>query len=86
MNECDLLLAEMHTFAVKDTMYSVSKGSVRIRNWYNSTITEAFLNELVVLIYLIFIRDGSFDIAGNDASLYSRDDINLSISLMCTDV
>ena len=35
---------------------------------------------------LIFIRDGSFDIAGNDASLYSCDDINLFISLICTDV
>ena len=38
-------------------------------------ITEAFLNEILVLMELIFIRDGSFDIAGNDASLYSRDDI-----------
>ena len=33
---------------------------------------------------LIFIRDGSFDISVNDASLYSREDINLFISLICT--
>ena len=33
---------------------------------------------------LIFIRDGIFDIAGNDASFYSCDDINLLISLIYT--
>ena len=61
-------------------------NNIKTRNWFNSTITEAFLNEILVLMELIFIRDGSFDIAGNDASLYSRDDINLFISLICTDV
>ena len=78
----------MHTFAVKGTMYSVSKGSTipGFENWYNSTITEAFLNGILVLMKLIYIRDGSLDSSGNDASLYSHDDINLFISLICTDV
>ena len=31
-----------------------------------------------------FIRDGSFDISGNGAPLYSRDEINLFISFICT--
>ena len=58
--------------------------SARIQNWYNSTITDTFLNEVLVLIGLIFFTDDSFDISGNSAPLYSRDDINLFISLICT--
>ena len=59
-------------------------NSTTIRNWYSSTIAEAFLNEVLVLMELIFIRDGSFDISGNGAPLYSRDDISLFISIICT--
>ena len=59
-------------------------NNTRIRNWYNSTITEAFVNEILVLVKLFFIRNGSFDISGNFAPLYSRDDINLFIPRICT--
>jgi len=52
-------------------------NSTRIPNWYNSFITEAFLIEILVLLELIFIRNGSFDVSGNGSPLYSRDDINL---------
>ena len=57
-------------------------SSTRIRNWHNSTITNAFLNEVLVLMELIFIRDGSFDISGNAAPLSSCDEINLFVSLI----
>ena len=42
----------------------------------DSTITNAFLNEVLVLMELIFIRDGSLDISGDGAPVYSRDEIN----------
>ena len=63
-------------------------NSTRIRNWYNwynSTITEAFLNEVLVLMEIIFIRDGSFDISGIGAPFNNRVEINLFISLICCD-
>ena len=84
-SERDLLLAEMHDYAVKGTMYSIFKWSVvPARNWYNSTITESFFSGIQVLIDMIFIGDGSFDISGNVAPLYSRDGIKLFISIICT--
>ena len=43
------------------------------------------MNEILVLMKPIFIKDGSSEIAGNDASLYSSDDTNLFISLIFTD-
>jgi len=58
--------------------------SARIRNWYNSTITDAFLNEVLALMGLFFFTDDSFDISGNSAPVYSRYDINMFISLICT--
>ena len=59
-----------HICCTRYDVFSIQKvNNTKIRDWYNSTITEAFLNEILVLMELIFIRDGSFDIAGNDASL-----------------
>jgi len=51
---------------------------------YNSTITEAFLDEILVLLNCFFhYRKGSFDNSVNGAPLHSRDDIILFISLIC---
>ena len=67
-----------------DVFYIQRVNSTRIKNWYNSTVTDAFLDGVLALMELIFIRDGSFDISGNDAPLYSRDEINLFNSISCT--
>ena len=46
--------------------------------------TVAFSIAVLVLMKLIFIRDGAFDISGNGVPLHSRAEINLFISLICT--
>ena len=38
-----------------------------VNNWFNSTITDELLCEVVVLLELIFIRDGSFEVAASGA-------------------
>ena len=59
------------------TVYSIFKWSIvpGFKIGINNTISDAFLNKLLVLMELTFIRDGSFDIAGNGDFLYSRDEI-----------
>jgi len=44
------------------------------------------LSDVLVLLELIFIRDGSFDVTANEAPLYSRSDIISFISSICTTV
>jgi len=73
----------VHKYAVKGKLYIILKES-RIRNLYHSTIIGALLNEKLVVLELIFIRNDSFDISGNGAPLYSCDNIILFISLICT--
>jgi len=50
----------------------------------NNSMSEAFLNEILVLKELIFIRNAYFDISGNRAPFCSRVNINFFISLICT--
>ena len=57
-----------------------------VRHWYESEVTEELLNIVLVLLELIFIRDGSFEVTANEAALYSRSDIISFISLICTTV
>ena len=45
--------------------------STTIQNWYNSTTTDVFLNDALVLMEVIFIRDGSFDISENSVPRFS---------------
>jgi len=59
-------------------------NSTTVQNWFNCTITEELLSKVLVLLELIFIRDGSFEVAENGASLYSRQEIISFISLICT--
>ena len=44
-----------------DVFYIQRVNSTRIKNWYNSTVTDAFLDGVLALMELIFIRDGSFE-------------------------
>jgi hypothetical protein len=54
--------------------------------WFNiSTITDELLSEVLVVLELIFIRDGSFEVAAISAApLYSRQDVISFITLICT--
>ena len=55
-----------------------------VHKWFDSTITDELLSKVLVLLELIFIRDGSFEVAAIGATpLYSQDVISF-ISLMCT--
>jgi hypothetical protein len=52
---------------------------------FNSIISDELLSEVLVLLELIFIRDGSFEVAAIGAApLYSRQDAISFISLVCT--
>jgi hypothetical protein len=56
-----------------------------VQTWFDITITDELLNEVLVLLELIFIRDGSFEVAAIGATpLYSRQDVISFNSLMCT--
>jgi hypothetical protein len=56
-----------------------------VHKWFDSTITDELLSKVLVLLELIFIRDGSFEVAAIGASpLYSRQDVISFISLICT--
>jgi len=57
-----------------------------LRRWFEGTVTEELLSDVLVLLELIFIRDGSFDVTANEAPLYSRSDIISFISSICTTV
>jgi len=57
-----------------------------VRHWFEGTVTEELLSDVLVLLELIFIRDGSFDVKANEAPLYSRSDIISFISSICTTV
>ena len=54
-----------------------------VHKWFDSTITDELLSKLLVLLKLIFIRDGSFEVAAIGATpLYSRQDVISFISLI----
>ena len=56
-----------------------------VLKWFDSTITDELLSKVLVLLELIFIRDGSFEVAAIGATpLYSRQDVISFISLICT--
>jgi hypothetical protein len=56
-----------------------------VHKWFDSTITDELLSKVLVLLELIFIRDGSFEVAAIGATpLYSRQDVISFISLICT--
>jgi hypothetical protein len=55
-----------------------------VRHWFEGTVTEELLSDVLVLLELIFVRDGSFDVTANEAPLYSRSDIISFISFICT--
>jgi len=57
-----------------------------VRHWFEGTVTEELLYDVLVLLELIFIRYGSFDVTANRAPLYSRSDIISFISSICTTV
>jgi len=57
-----------------------------VRHWFEGTVTEELLSDVLVLLKLIFIRNGSFDVTANEAPLYSRFDIISFISSICTTV
>ena len=60
-------------------------NSNTVQNWFNHTITAELMSKVLVLLELIFIRDGSFEVAANNAApLYSRQDVISFISLICT--
>jgi len=60
--------------------------SFTVQHWIEGTLTEELLSDVLVLLELIFIRDGSFDVTANEAPLYSRSDIISFISSICTTV
>jgi len=55
-----------------------------VRHWFEGTVTEELLNDVLVLLELIFIRDSSFEVIVNEAPLYSQSDIISFISCICT--
>ena len=56
-----------------------------VHKWFDSTITEELLSKVLVLLELISVRDGSFEVAAIGATpLYSRQDVISFISLICT--
>jgi hypothetical protein len=57
-----------------------------VRHWYEGEVTEELLSKVLVLLELIFVRDGSFEVTANEAPLYSRSDIISFISSICTTV
>ena len=63
-----------------------SINSNMVHKWFNSTITDELLSKVLVLLELIFIRDGSFEVSAIGAApLYSRQDVISFISSICTD-
>ena len=63
-----------------------SIGRATVRHWHESKVTEELLSKVLVLLELIFIRDGSFEVTASEAPMYSRSDIISFISLICTTV
>jgi len=57
-----------------------------VRHWFEGAVTEELLSDVLVLLELIFIRDGSFNVTANEVPLYSRSDIISFISSICTTV
>ena len=61
-------------------------NSITVQNWFNRSITAELMSKVFVLLELIFIRDGSFEVAASNAApLYSRQDVISFISLICTE-
>ena len=60
-------------------------NSNTVNKRFNSTITDKLLSKVLVLLELIFIRDGAFEVAAIGAApVYSRQDVISFISLICT--
>lgn len=63
-----------------------SINSNTVHKWFNSTITDELLSKVLVILELIFIRDGSFEVSAIGAApLYSRQEVISFISSICND-
>jgi len=56
-----------------------------VQHWYESNISEELRSNFLLLLEMIFVTDGSFYVAINDAPFCSRHDLVSFISLVCTE-
>jgi hypothetical protein len=64
-----------------------SVNSNTVQNCFSRSITEELLSKVLVLLELIFIRDGSFEAAAPGAApLFSRQDVISFIASICTNI
>jgi hypothetical protein len=66
-----------------DKIVRVDRATVQ--RWYEGNISEELMSKVILLLELIFVRDGSFDVAINGAPFCSRHDIVSCIASLCTE-
>jgi len=65
-------------------IYIVTKKVQQINDYLFIGISEELRSNVLLLLEMIFVRDGSFYVINNDAPFCSRQDLVSFISLICT--
>jgi len=59
-------------------VYNINKfDNSTVRHWYESSISEELRSNVLLLLEMIFVRDGSFYVGNNDAPFCSHHDLVL---------
>jgi len=82
-NNCGLLSAD--TFGKRYGAYNINKfDNSTVRHWNESNISEELRSNVLLLLEMIFVRDGFFYVSINDAPFCSCHDLVSFIFLICT--
>jgi len=67
------------------SVYNIIKfDNSTVRHWYESNISEELRSTVLLLLDMIFVRNGSFYVGNNGAPFCSHHDFVSLISLICT--